>query len=448
MSDHLARLTEQLLDAARRAGADSADAMAVTGRSVSVEMRAGTLEQAERAEGTDIGLRVLIGRRQAAVSASDTSADTLTEMAERAVAMAREAPEDPYAGLAETNQLAETWDVAALDLFDPSPEPDPEWLQQQAAEAERAALAVPGVTQSQGAAAEYTARDIHLAASNGFSGGYSRTDSALHCVAMAGEGQGMERDHDADHRIHAADLRSPEEIGHLAGIRAVERLNPEKPRTGAYPVLFDERVSSSLIGHLLSAVNGDAVARGASWLRDALGETLLPDDLSLTEDPLRPRVPGSRPFDAEGLATRKRLIVENGVLKGYTLDLASARKLGMHSTASARRGPGTAPSPGVSNVSLTQGTASREELIARMWTGLIVTSFIGATINPNTGDYSRGASGLWVENGEVKHAVNEVTIAGNLRDMLRRIIPANDARPYLSTVVPSLLVEGLTLAGA
>lgn len=448
MSDELARLTDQLLDAARKAGAESADAMAVKGRSLSVDMHDGALEQAERAEGTDLGLRVLIGRRQASVSASDTSAATLSEMAERAVAMAREAPEDPYAGLADPDQVARGWDLAALDLADPGDEPEPAALQEAAARAESAAQAVAGVTQIQAAAGQYTAREIHLAASNGFAGGYRRTDHSLHCVAIAGEGAGMERDHDGDHRLHHGDLRSPEEIGHLAGTRAVERLDPRKPRTGAYPVIFDERVSSSLIAHLLAAVNGDAVARGASWLRDAIGEPLLPDALSLTEDPHRPRIPGSRPFDAEGLPTRPRAIVEDGVLRGYTLDLASARKLGMESTASAARSPGGVPSPSASNVTLTQGEATREELIARMGTGLIVTSFIGATINPNTGDYSRGAAGLWVENGEVKHAVNEVTLAGNLRDMLRRITPANDARTHLSAVVPSLLVEGLTLAGA
>jgi PmbA protein len=212
-------------------------------------------------------------------------------------------------------------------------------------------------------------------------------------------------------------------------------------------VLFDERIASGLIGHLLAAVNGAAIVRGASWLRDALGQQVLPSGLSILEDPHRPRIAGSRPFDAEGLATRPRLIVDQGVLTGWTLDLASARKLGMSSTASAGRGVTSPPSPGTANIALTQGTATRDDLIRGMGRGLLVTSLIGASINPTTGDYSRGASGFWVEGGQITHAVNECTIAGNLRDMLMRITPANDARAHLSHVVPSLLVEGLTLAG-
>ncbi|MCL4105028.1 UNVERIFIED_CONTAM: hypothetical protein GTU68_018735 [Idotea baltica] len=257
----------------------------------------------------------------------------------------------------------------------------------------------------------------------------------------------MERDYDGDMRIFQSDLRSPTDIGQKAGERAVERHGARKPKTGTFPVLFDERVSSSLIGHLLSAINGASIARGASWLRDAMGEDVLPTHLSILEDPHRPRTGGSRPFDAEGLATRKHVIVENGVLKSWTLDLATGRKLGMDSTANAARGTSGPPSPSLSNIALTQGTQSRDDLIADLGTGLLVTSMIGSTINPNTGDYSRGASGFWVENGQIAYPVNECTIAGNLRDMLRGIIPANDARLHLSRVVPSLLVEGMTLAG-
>ncbi|MDP5346890.1 MAG: TldD/PmbA family protein, partial [Paracoccaceae bacterium] len=248
-------------------------------------------------------------------------------------------------------------------------------------------------------------------------------------------------------RIFQADLRSPEDIGQSAGRRAVERQGARKPKTGTYPVLFDERISSSLIGHLLAASNGSAIARGSSWLLGALGQPVLPDHLSLIEDPLRPRATASRPFDAEGLPTQRRAIVQDGILTGWTLDLATARKLGMQSTANAARGASAPPSPSNWNVALTQGSASRDDLIRDMGTGLLVTSMIGSTINPNTGDYSRGASGLWIENGQIAYPVNECTIAGNLRDMLRRIIPANDARLHLSRVVPSLLVEGMTLAG-
>ncbi|TMV94109.1 TldD/PmbA family protein [Thioclava sp. BHET1] len=443
----LPKLTETLLSAARRAGAKEADAIAVDGRSVAIDVRAGVLEQAERAEGVEIGLRVLIDGRQACVSASDVSERTIAQMAERAVAMAREAPQDRYIGLADPDQLIRDWDAAALELADPAEEPAAAALQEDAQAAEAAALGVAGVEQVQSASAAYNYRRMHLAASNGFSGGYSRSSRSISAVAISGEGLGMERDWAAESRIFQSDLPSAREIGQLAGERAVARSKPRRPKTGAYPVLLDERISGSLIGHLLAAVNGQAITRGASWLRDAMDQPVLPDALSLFEEPHRKRVSGSRPFDAEGLPTARRAIVENGVLRSWTLDLATARKLGLQSTACAGRGTSSPPSPGVGNVSLTQGTLSREALLAEMGTGLLVTSFIGATINPNTGDYSRGASGFWVENGEITHPVNECTIAGNLRDMLRSLTPANDARAHLSHVVPSLLIEGMTLAG-
>ncbi|MEI4231318.1 TldD/PmbA family protein [Roseovarius sp. D22-M7] len=447
MPQSLDALSHALIDAALKAGAQSADAIAIRGQSVVVDMRGGTLEQAERSEGTDIGLRVLIGGRQANVSGSDTRPETIEALAARAVAMAREAPEDPHVGLADADQLARDWDLAALELCDPATEPSPDTLMRMAREAEAAALAVAGVSQVQSASASYSHNAAHIAASNGFSGGYARTETGVGCVAIAGTGSGMERDYDADSRVFASDLRDAAEIGRIAGERTAERLNSRRPRTGTYPVLFDERIAASLIGHLLVAANGASVARGSSWLMHRLGEVVLPEGLSLIEDPHRPRATGSRPFDAEGLPTAPRSIVADGVLQGWTLDLANARKLGMRSTANAARGTSGPPAPATWNVALTQGTRSRDDLIREMGTGLLVTSMIGATINPNTGDYSRGASGFWVENGEIAYPVNECTIAGSLPDMLRSIIPANDARPHLSRVVPSLLVEGLTLAG-
>lgn len=440
-------LCQALIDAARKAGADAADAMAAEGSSLSIEVRQGALEHAERSEGIDLGLRVFIGQRQATVSASDTRAETIEAMAERAVAMAKEAPEDPYAGLADVEQLATDWDLDALELFDPAEEPAPAMLQADALAAEAAGLAIEGVTQVQSAAAGYGSHAVHLAATNGFSGGYKRSSRSISCTAIAGTGTGMERDYDGDSRTFQSDLRSAADIGQQAGERAIARLNARRPKTGSYPVLFDERVSSSLIGHLLAAVNGGSIARGSSWLKDAMGEQILPDTLSVLEDPYRPRMAGSRPFDGEGLPTQRRAIIKDGILTGWTLDLASARKLGLCSTGNAARGIGSVPSPSQWNIALTQGHQSREQLLADMGTGLLVTSMIGSTINPNTGDYSRGAAGFWVENGEIAYPVNECTIAGNLRDMLRSIVPANDARSHLSRVVPSLLVEGMTLAG-
>lgn len=447
MSQTPEELSHALIDAARKAGAGAADAIVIRGTSVSVDVRNGALEMAERSEGSDLGLRVFLGQRQAIVSSSDARPETMQAMAERAVAMAKEAPEDPYTGLADPAQLAQDWDYDSLELFDPTAEPTPEALKDDALAAEAAAAAVDGVTQVSDAGAGYGEHRVHLAATNGFSGGYARTGRSVSCVAISGTGTGMERDYDGDSRCFQSDLRDPAEIGRTAGERAVQLVGARKPETGTYPVLFDERISSSLIGHLMAAGNGAAIARGSSWLKDALEQQVLPEHLSVIEDPHRARVAGSRPFDAEGLPTQRRAIVENGILTGWTLDLSSARKLDMASTANAARGVSSPPSPSNWNLELTQGDQSRKDLLRDMGTGLLVTSMIGSTINPNTGDYSRGASGFWVENGEITHPVNECTIAGNLRDMLMRIIPANDARGYLSRVVPSLLIEGMTLAG-
>ena len=439
-------LTARLLAEAKKAGAQSADAIAVHGQSLSIDIRKGALEQAERAEGIEVGLRVLIGGRQACVSASDVSGATLARLAERAVAMAREAPEDPTAGLADPDQLARNWDAAALELSDPAEEPSAAELEAGARAVETAAMA-PGVVQVE-ASAGYSRRAIHLAMSNGFSGGYGRTSHSLSAVAFVGEGTGMERDWAAEGRIFAADMPGAEEIGARAAERALSRLGAGKPPTGAYPVVFDERVASSLIGHLINAVNGSMIVRGTSWLRDKLGAQVLPRGMSVIEDPLRRRIPGSRPFDGEGLATRRRAIVDDGMLTGWTLDLATGRKLGMASTGNASRGTGAPPSPSTTNIDLTPGAFTREDLLAQMGTGLLVTSLIGSTINPTTGDYSRGASGFWVENGQIIRPVNECTIAGNLHEMLAGLIAANDAKDHHGTRVPSLLVQGLMLAGA
>jgi len=446
MPTDLELLSHRLLDAARKAGADAADALAVSGKALSIGIRQAALEQAERAEAVDIGLRVLIGRRQACVSASDTSDATIAALAERAVAMAREAPEDPTVGLADPGQIARTWDLAALDLIDQTPEPSASALEAMARAAEAGAMATDGIIQVE-ADASWSERQMHLALSNGFSGGYSRSSLSASAVAFAKGATGMERDWSGESRTYQADLPDPFSIGQLAAKRTLERLDAVKPPTGAYPVLFDERVAASLIGHLLSAINGQAIARGASWLREAMGQDVLPKGLSVIENPHRARISGSRPFDGEGLATQRRLLVADGVLQSWTLDLATGRKLGMTSTANAARSTSAPPSPATSNIALTQGTDSPQDLLQQMGTGLLITSMIGATINPTTGDYSRGASGFWVEGGELRYPVHECTVAGNLREMLRGIIPANDAKPHLGVQVPSLLVEGLTLAG-
>lgn len=448
MAHDLKSLAELALSAAAKAGAASADVLAVAGDSLSIEVRQGQLEHAERAEGVDLGLRVLIGKRQACVSISDMRPEAIEQAAARAVAMARLAPEDPFIGLAEADQLASLRDATALDLDDGAAAPAPADLQDIACRAEAAAMAVEGVSQVQSAGADWSRHRIWLAASNGFAGGYQRSSHSISAVAISGTGQGMERDWAGEGRIYAADLPSAEEIGTLAGERAVARRNPKRPPTGAYPVLYDERISASLIGHLLSAINGNAVARGASWLKDAMGEAVLPAHMTLTENPHRPRIGSSRPFDAEGLPTQTRNWVDGGLLTGFVLDLATARKLGMAATANASRGTGAPPSASTTNIDLTQGHQSREDLIAEMGTGLIITSLIGSSINATTGNYSRGASGFWVENGEITGPVNECTVAGNLRPMLASLIAGNDAQDHKSSRIPSLLVQGLTIAGA
>lgn len=448
MAADLPTLAGDLLAAAQKAGADAADAMVVEGTSLAITVLGGALESAERSEGVELGLRVLVGQRQAIVSVSDMAPETIETMAERAVAMAKEAPDDPFIGLANPDDLATDPNAEALELADPAPEPAPEALQDLASRAEAAALRVSGISQVQSSNAAYARRKIHIAATNGLSDGYARTENSLSCVAITGHGTEMERDYYGEMRVFQDDLPTPEDVGQRAGERTAERAGAKKPPTGSYPVLYDERVAASLVGHLLQAANGSAIVRGASWLRDALGQAVLPETLSIYEDPHRARATGSKPFDAEGLATRKRTIVDGGVLTGWTLDLATGRKLNMPSTGNAARSAASAPIPSNSNIALTQGTKTRDELVRDMGTGLLITSMIGSTINPNTGDYSRGASGFWVENGEITYPVNECTVAGHLREMLMTLIPANDARPHLSRVVPSLLVEGMTIAGS
>lgn len=447
-SVELEKLAQSLLSVALKSGADAADAVAVMSDDRSIEVRNGSLEHAESSEQTELGLRVLVGKRQAVVSISDKASRSMTEMAERAVVMAKLAPEDPFAGLADPEDLAEMRDASGLELSDGAAQPDPGELETIAHRADAAAMAVKGISKSDGSTAGCRRVSIYSAASNGFVGGYEGSGVYASSVAISGDGLEMERDYASESRVFRADLPEPETVGTLAGERAVARTGARKPPTGTFPVLYDERISSSLIGHLLAAINGQSIARGASWLRDAMGEQVLPSGLSITEDPLRPRAHSSRPFDGEGLASRRSMIVKDGVLERWTLDLATARQLGLKSTASASRNLSSGPSPSTTNIELTQGSQSRAELLADMGTGLLITSMIGSTINGTTGDYSRGASGFWVENGEITYAVNECTVAGNLRDILKRIIPANDARKHLSRVVPSLLVEGMTVAGA
>ena len=435
---------ERLVKAARAAGADAADAVAVRGMSLSIEVRDGAVEESERAEGDDLGLRVLVGKRQALVSTNDTASDGSKALAERAVAMARAAPEDKYAGLADASLLAHNF--PDLDLIDPDL-PSVAQLEAMARAAEQAGLAVEGVAKSGGASASAGIGGMVLVTSSGFRGAYLGSSHGVSMTAIAGQGTGMERDYDYSSVRHAADLESPEKIGCTAGERAVERVNPRKVSTRKVPVVFDPRVAGSLVSHLASAVNGASVARKTSFLRDKMGEKLFSNGIQIIDDPLRKRGLRSHPFDGEGVAGKKLALIEKGVLRSWILDCATARELGLVTTGHANRGVSSTPSPGASNLHLEAGSLTPEALIADIKDGFYVTDLIGMGVNMVTGDYSRGASGFWIENGRRSYAVSEVTIAGHLLDIFRSLTPADDLEFRYGTNAPTVRLEGLTVAG-
>jgi PmbA protein len=435
---------QALVAAARRAGADAADALLVASASLSVGRRLGRIEQLERAEGLDLGLRVFVGQRQAIVSSTDPAPASFAALAERAVAMARAVPEDPFAGLPDA---PDGLVAADLDLADPA-EPTAEQLIARAAAAEEAALAVAGVTNSEGAEAGYHRTAIALAASNGFAGEYVRTGHSISATALAGSGTAMERDYDYSSAVHLADLEDAAGIGRRAGERAVARLNPRRPRTARLPVVYDPRVSASLLGHLAGAINGAAVARGTSFLKDRLGQRVMAEGLTVLDDPTRRRGLRSRPFDGEGMGGTRRAIVEDGVLTTWILDWRSARQLGMASTGHASRGTGGPPGPAPTNLWLAPGKVTPEALMADIREGLYVTELIGMGVNGVTGDYSRGAAGFMIRDGALAEPVSEITVAGHLRDMLLNLTPADDLVFKRGTDAPTIRVEGLTVAGA
>jgi PmbA protein len=440
----LTALAERLVKAARAAGADAADAVAMRSVSVSVEVRDGAVEASERSEGNDMGLRVLVGRRQAVVSTNDLRGDGIAALAERAVAMAKAAPEDRFAGLADPALLARSF--PDLDLLDPSL-PGVAALEEAARRAEQAAMSVEGVTRSDGASASAGIGGMVLMTSHGFAGSYLGSRHGVSMTAIAGEGTAMERDYDFSSTLHAADLDGPEKIGRTAGERAVQRLNPRKPSTRKVPVVFDRRIAGSLIGSLASAINGASVARKTSFLKDKLGEAVFAPGIRIVDDPMRQRGLRSRPFDAEGVAGRRLALVEDGVLKTWLLDSATARELGMHTTGHAQRGASSTPSPGPTNLHLEPGPLSPDELMRDIRDGFYVTDLIGSGSNIVTGDYSRGASGFWIENGERTYPVSELTIAGHLSDIFRSLRPANDLEFRYGTNAPTVRIEGLTVAG-
>ena len=440
----LVSLAERLIKAAQKAGADAADAVAMRSVSQSVDVRDGAVEESQRSEGDDMGLRVLVGRRQAVVSTNDMSGEGVQALAERAVAMAKVAPEDKFAGLADPALLAKSF--PELDLFDREL-PDVTKLEALARRAEEAGRAVKGVSKSGGASASAGIGGMVLLTSHGFSGAYLGSRHSISMQAIAGEGTGMETDYDYSSALHATDLDAPEKIGKSAGEKAVAKLNPRKVSTKRVPVIFDSHISGSIVGHLVSAINGAAIARKTSFLKDKMGERIFAAGINIIDDPLRVRGLRSRPFDAEGVAGRRMALIEDGVLKTWLLDSATARELGLVTTGHAARSASSTPSPGASNLHMEPGSKSPEELIKDIGEGFYVTDLIGSGANMVTGDYSRGASGFWIEKGEKTYPVSEVTIAGNLRDIFRNVTPANDLEFRYGTNAPTVRLEGLTVAG-
>ncbi len=436
----------QLVERALSLGADGAEAVARASSSESVSVRLGKLEDVERSESEEIGLRLFIGRRSASIHTSDFSDAALDDLAARAVAMAKIAPEDEYAGLATADLMANA-PFPHLDLID-TDEPDPAALREYALATEDAARAITGVTNSEGGSASFGQGVFALVTSNGFSGGYTATSHGLSASVIAGEGSAMQRDYAHRSARHRGDLLPPKAIGRLAGERAVARLDPVSLPSGPMPVLFDPRVSASLIGHLLSAMSGPAVARGGSFLLGKEDSDIFAPGIAIHDDPHIARGARSRPFDAEGLPTAARALVANGRVTGWLANLAAARQLGIVPTGHASRGSAGSPGVSASNVHMAAGEATPQELMADIADGVLVTELIGQGVNGITGDYSRGASGFRIVNGAIAGPVADITIAGNLLDMFAAMVPGSDLELHRAVNAPTVRVDGMTVAGA
>ncbi len=439
----------QSVDRAMAAGADAADVVVFGSNDVNVRERLGKPETIERSESRDLGLRVFVkgrdGLQQAIISSNDFSENSLTETVSRAVDMAKAAPADPYSGLAPSELLVKN--TPELDICD-ADEVSVETLKQWAAEAEEAALAVKGVTNSEGSEASYGRDSVALATSNGFAHQYTTTGFSISASVIAGEGTAMETDYDYAFKRHIEDLKKPADIGKSAGERAVRRLNPHKAGSCQVPVIYESRVAKSLLGSFAGAINGASIARGTSFLKDKMNQQVFADDINITDDPLMKRGIASEPFDGEGVAGKKRSLIENGTLTTWLLDIRSANKLGLQTTGHASRSTSSPPSPGSSNLYMEAGRHSVTELVADIKSGFYITEAFGMGVNGVTGDYSQGASGFWIENGEITYPVSEVTIAGNLTDMFKNLTPANDLEMLYGTNSPTLRIEGMTVAGA
>jgi len=441
----LAPTLKKLLSRAKHYGATSADAIATHGRSSAIVVRGGELEDVDNSEGRDIGLRVLVGQRQACVSSSDMSELSIDQLAERAVAMAKLAPKDPYCGLADKSQLS-THNLN-LQLHDDTPM-TPAQLKARALEVEASALAVKGVQQAEGANASHASSAIYFMTSHGFSQGWTSSRHGLSVSAIAESGGAMERDFDYDGTRWLEDLKTPEDVGRIAGERVIARLGSQQMNSGATPVIFDQRISGALVSAMIGAITGTSIARGVSFLKDKMGETLFSPNIQIIDDPLMVRGHGSRPYDGEGIAPIMRHLIKNGALQTWLLNCASSRQLGLETTGHATRSIGSPPGVAATNSYMAAGDKTPAQLMADMGEGLMITEMFGPSLNSNTGDYSVGVAGFKIENGQKAYPVSEITIAGNLLEMYKTLIPANDLIFDAATVAPSILSQGLTVAGS
>jgi PmbA protein len=444
MTHDLLSIAANVVAMALKSGATAADAMAISATAQDVTLRHGVIEQLEQSESQDVGLRVFVGHSAAMIAGSVLTSDALQRLVDRAIATAKLAPPDPFAGLADPTQLVSH--VADLDLVSTT-QLNIEELKALAKRAEDAGLAVKGVSRSNGGSASASRRHVAMAASNGFAKAWERTSFGISASVVAGEGTAMERDYDGHGATHFEDLDAPEKIGTTAGERAIARLNPRKIPSQTVPVMYDRRVAASLFGHMLGGINGASIARGTSFLKSDLGKSLFKPNVNLVEDPHRLRGSSSRPFDGEGLPTVKRNIIDAGVLTTWIMDLRAARQLGLPPTGHGVRGLTTPPGASPSNLHVDTGARSPAEIMKDFGTGLLVTEFIGSTINMVTGDYSRGASGFWIENGEITFPVSGITVAGNLRSMFAALEPASDLIFRSSMNVPSCFLGEMTIAG-
>jgi PmbA protein len=438
-------LLQDVVAKARALGADAAEAVFAERRSLSVTVRLGALEEVEREESRDLGVRVFVGRRQATVSGSDVSAEGRAKLIERVVAMAKLAPEEPYAGLAPEDRLAHG-PFTDLDLYDAT-EPEPENLEALALQAENAARAIEGVSNSDSSSAAWSTGAWRLVTSTGFSGEHRASSFYVGASAIAGEGSGMESAGEGRQTRWQSDLPDAGEIGAEAGRRAVSRLSPRKIASTTAPVIFENRIAASTLGPLIGAISGPSVARGVSFLKTKLGQPVFSKAVTITDEPHRARGLGSSPFDDEGVANETRALIDAGVLTTWLLNASSARQLGMATTGHASRGLAGPPGVSTSNLTLQPGELDQAGLMREAGAGLLVTNMFGPSLNPNTGDWSVGCAGFWFENGEIAYPVSEITVAGNLIDAYGRIVPGSDLEFRGSANSPSLLIDALAIAG-